>query len=101
MVRTVDLHLGEYGFVPRLKQLYDKRGGGNYRTPLEVIPGAARVTQIKVLGVTISADLSMTLHLDKTLVRCAASMVALSSGVVVGHTGHTPYDHYLFLQKSV
>src|SRR6218665_1689390 len=54
-----------------------KRGGGNCQAPLEVIPGAARVTQMKVLGVTISADLSMTLHLDETLVRCAASMVAL------------------------
>ena len=25
----------------------------------------------------------------------------ICSGVVVGHTGHTPYDHYLFLQNSV
>jgi len=25
----------------------------------------------------------------------------ITSGVVVGHTGHTPYDHYLFLQNSV
>ena len=32
---------------------------------------------MKVLGVTLSADLDMTLHLDKTLVRCAASMVVL------------------------
>src|SRR6218665_3615247 len=47
-----------------------KRGGGKCRAPLEVIPGAARVTQMKVLGVTLSADLSMTLHLDETLVRC-------------------------------
>ena len=29
------------------------------------------------VGVTLSANLSMTLHLDETLVRCAASMVAL------------------------
>src|SRR6218665_2575867 len=29
-----------------------KRGGGKCRSPLEVIPGAARVTQMKVLGVT-------------------------------------------------
>src|SRR6218665_2386148 len=54
-----------------------KRGGGKCRAPLEVIQGAARVTQMKVLGVTLSADLGMTLHLDETLVRCAASMVAL------------------------
>ena len=32
---------------------------------------------MKVLGVTLSADLSMTSHLEETLVRCTASMVAL------------------------
>ena len=53
------------------------RGDGNCRAPLEVIPRAARVTQMKFLGVTLSAELSMTLHLDETLVKCAASMVAL------------------------
>jgi len=25
----------------------------------------------------------------------------IAIGVVVGHTGHTAYDHYLFLQNSV
>ena|SRR6218665_3826270 len=45
-----------------MELLIYKRGGGICRTPLEVIPGAERVTQMKVLRVTL---------------RCAASMVAL------------------------
>ena len=53
------------------------RGGGICLTPPEVIHGAARITQIKVLGVTlISDELSITPHLDGTVVRGAASMVA-------------------------
>src|SRR6218665_2286219 len=51
-----------------------KRGGGTCKTPPEVISGAARVTRSKVLGVTLSTNLSMTQHLDETLAICAASM---------------------------
>ena len=45
--------------------------------PPRIVPGAERVNSIRVLGVTISSDLSMTPHLTEVLSSCASSMYAL------------------------
>ena len=44
---------------------------------MTIIPGASRVSALRVLGVTISSGLGMRQHLDEVLATCASSMYAL------------------------
>ena len=53
------------------------RAGNQSPAPPLIIPGASRVSTIRVLGVTISSDLGMGQHLDEVLATCASSMYAL------------------------
>src|SRR6218665_2214082 len=43
----------------------------------QIIPGATRVDTIRVLGVTLSSNLEMDIHVDTALATCASSMYAL------------------------
>src|SRR6218665_2332098 len=49
----------------------------HYYPPSQIIPGATRVDTIRVLGVTISSNLQMDIHVDTALTTCASSMYAL------------------------
>src|SRR6218665_3805514 len=56
-----------------------RRGGhGRSQPPTSaIISGAERVDSLRVLGVVITHDLSMTVHLDQVLSSCASSIYAL------------------------
>jgi len=54
-----------------------KRGRSRIPLPPRIVPGAERVDSIRVLGVTISSELSMTPHLTEVVSSCASSMYAL------------------------
>src|SRR6218665_3917125 len=55
--------------------------------PTTIIEGAERVTSMRVLGVTISSDLSMEVHLDQVLASCASSEYALRQLRSYGRNG--------------
>src|SRR6218665_4184849 len=54
-----------------------RKGQKSIISPPLIIPGASRVSSIRVLGVTVSSDLVMGQHLDEVLATCASSMYAL------------------------
>src|SRR6218665_1970182 len=62
------------------RELIVFRRGGHVRSQLPTSPiicGAERVDSLRVLGVVITHDLSMTAHLDQALSSCASSICAL------------------------
>src|SRR6218665_285125 len=62
----------------KTRELIIFRNGVSRDMPLTtIIDGAERVTSMRVLGVTISSDLSMEVHLDRALASCASSEYAL------------------------
>jgi hypothetical protein len=58
------------------------------------ITGIEQVSVIKVLGVTLSADFTMTKHIDTTLTSCAQSLFALKTLRAHGMPYHSICDVY-------
>ena len=56
--------------------------------------GIEQVDSIKVLGVTLSSDLTITKHIDTTLTSCAQSLFALKTLRAHGMPYHTLCDVY-------
>src|SRR6218665_671382 len=64
----------------KIRELMVFRRGGHGRSQPPTSPiicGAERVDSLRVLGVVITHDLSITVHLDKVLSSCASSIYAL------------------------
>ena len=57
---------------------FDRRRQDYYQRPAE-IPGISRVTSVKILGVTVTDSLSMSLHVQKILSSCSQTLYALKT----------------------